>query len=102
MMLKNSPAEACETEAETELLTIQPTAMAGVFALIDYMDDIRIQAIVLPEDPENFYSEETFLPEHLTDDAILDKTNGKPIELPYYFWIMRNVREALQTLAGQS
>jgi hypothetical protein len=38
----------------------------------------------------------------LTDETILDKFNGEPIRLPYDFWIMRNVREALQTLAMQS
>jgi hypothetical protein len=34
--------------------------------------------------------------------TIIDKDNGKPIELPYYFWIMRNIKAALQALAKQS
>jgi hypothetical protein len=49
---------------------------------------------------EDFWNDRRLL--DLSDDTILDQLNGNPIELPYNFWIMRNVREALQPLAEQS
>ena len=33
------------------------------------------------------------------DHKILDRLSGKPIELPFTVWIMRNARLALSTLA---
>jgi hypothetical protein len=112
MRLESTPEEEAAYDAETEardalnphqmaLTEIQPTTMAGVLALLAYLDDFRTQAIELPEDPRGYHSEESFLSE-LTDETILDKFNGKLVVLPYDFWIMRNVREALQSLAKQS
>jgi hypothetical protein len=109
---ENTPEEEAAYDAETEarhtlnahqmaLTEIQPTTMAGVLALLTYLDDFRVQSIELPEDPTGYHSEESFLSE-LIDETILDKFNGRPIRLPYDFWIMRNVREALQSLAKQS
>ena len=30
---------------------------------------------------------------------LFDKNNGKPLELPFTYWVMSNAREALQALA---
>jgi hypothetical protein len=97
-----SAAHDVLAEAEIALIAIQPTTMAGVIALLDYIDDFHTQAIVLPEDPKNYHSEVSFLSDGLQDDRLINRFNGEPIELPFNFWIMNNVREALQTLTMQS
>ena len=43
----------------------------------------------------------SFLSE-LEDETMLNKFDGEPITLPYGFWIMRNIRAALQSLTTQS
>jgi hypothetical protein len=75
--------------------------MTGVIALLTYMADFHIQAFELPEDPTDWHSEERELGT-LTDDMIIDKFNGAPIELPLNFWIMRSVRAALSSLSSQA
>jgi hypothetical protein len=89
-------------DAELGLTKIQPTTMAGVLALLAYMDDFHVQTFELPEDPGDWHSGDQELTEYLEDDAILDKFDGEPVKLPYNVWIMRNVRAALQSLATQS
>ena len=89
-------------DAELGPTKIQPTTMAGVLALLAYMDDFHTQAFQLPEDPKNWHSGDEELTEWLEDDAILNKFDGEPIKLPYNVWIMRNIRAALQSLATQS
>jgi hypothetical protein len=74
--------------------------MTGVIALMTYTDDFHIQAFKLPEDPPDWHSEELELGT-LTDDTIIDKFDGAPIELPLNFWIMHSVRAALQTVMTQ-
>jgi hypothetical protein len=88
-------------QAKTDLGTTQPSTMAGVIALLTYMDDFHVQAFELPEDPTQWHSEQQELGT-LVDESILDKFNGRPIELSLNFWVMRNVRAALQMLAKQS
>jgi hypothetical protein len=94
---------ACDllSAAEEELARTQPTTMAGVRALLAYVDDFHTQAFALSEDPKNWHSTHEFLPT-LVDDEILDRLSGEPIELPFTFWIVRNARMALQSLAVRS
>jgi hypothetical protein len=86
------------SDAAFDLTEIQPTTLAGVLALLAYVDDFHVQALVLPEEPEEWHSHHKELG-WLDSDTIRDRFNGKPIELPYNFWIMRNVRAALQVMA---
>jgi hypothetical protein len=81
--------------AEGELANTEPTTMAGILALLAYVDDFHCQAIVHPDEPKHWHSGEENLGK-LIDEDIIDKFSGEPIELPFMFWVMRNVREALQ------
>jgi hypothetical protein len=97
----NSIAIAANIAAEVALANIQPTTMAGVLALLAHVDDFDCQGLALPEDPRQCHSLHEFLPT-MTDDEILDRFSGEPIELPFTFWILRNARIALQALAVRS
>jgi hypothetical protein len=86
---------------EEELALTVPTTMAGVLALLAYLHDFDTQALALPENPDHWHSDHEAI-QPRADDGILDRYSGEPIELPFMFWIMRNVRTALQTLAVQA
>jgi hypothetical protein len=88
-------------DAECDLGNTLPTTLAGIIALLAYAEEYHVQAIELPEDPIQWHSHHDFFGT-LVDDEVRDRFNGEPIKLPLTFWIMRNVREALQTLAVQS
>jgi hypothetical protein len=90
--------------AEVTLANTVPTTTAGAIALLAYVNDFYAQNIVLPEDPE-WYSDQkiSFGTLTLVDEKFLNKASGEPLELPFSFWIMHNVRIALQNgLAVQS
>jgi hypothetical protein len=89
------------SDAEDGLANTEPTTMAGVLALLAYVEDFHCQAVVHPDDPKNWHSEGVDLGK-LIDEDVIDKFSGEPIELPFTFWVMRNVREALQGMAVQS
>jgi hypothetical protein len=57
---------------------------------------------VHPEDPSNWHSGQDGDLGELIDEDIIDRFSGKPVELPFMFWVMRNVQEALQTLTVKS
>ncbi len=87
------------TDAEDELVDTRPTTIAGVLALLAYVDDFHCQAFAHPEDPTQWCSDESCFRDTRVDHKILDRLSGKPIELPFTVWIMRNARLALSTLA---
>jgi hypothetical protein len=105
---EHQAADAAETiasdaldDAEDGLLLTEPTTMAGVLALLAYVDDVFTQKIVHPTDPSNWHSSHTTWG-HRTDDDIVDLFDGEPIKLPFTFWIMRNIRTALEAMSVQS
>jgi hypothetical protein len=96
-------AYEASNKAQVALTKIRPTTMAGVIALLAYIDDYHTGGFGHPEDPENYRCHHEDLgTEEILDDTVVDKTNKTPLELPYNFWLMRNVREALQNLPNQS
>jgi hypothetical protein len=88
--------------AEEELANTEPTTMAGILALLGYVNDFHCQVFVHPEDPSNWHSGQDGDLGELIDEDIIDRFSGKPVELPFMFWVMRNVQEALQTLTVKS
>jgi hypothetical protein len=85
-------------EAEHALFNTQPTTLAGVVALLAYADGLHIGAVALPEDPSNWNIDAESLGVW-SDEQIVDSFDGKRIELPFAFWIMRNVRASIERLA---
>jgi hypothetical protein len=88
-------------EAEFELATTVPVTMAGVMALLRHVESHHHQEIVLPEDPNQWYSQAQFFGS-FEDEEIRERFNGEPVEFELTFWIMRNVKEALETIEVQS
>jgi hypothetical protein len=88
---------------ELEMVGAPPTTLAGVLALLAHVDDLFAQRIVLPSDPKNWHSMYESLGNYFHDDVV-SPFNGAPVSLPFYFWIMRNVRAVLETseLPGRS
>jgi hypothetical protein len=86
--------------ATDDLSEIVPTTMGGAIALLRYLEEYQEQVIELPEEPQDWHSgdegglfEETY--EH---PSLRDKFNGEPLQLPFVYWVMQNVREGLQSL----
>ena len=84
------------------LLEVVPTTMGGVMALLRYLEEFQEQAIELPEDPRGWHSgdHDALLTETYEHPNLVDKFNGEPLELPFTYWVMQNVRTALQSLAA--
>jgi hypothetical protein len=97
-------AREIESETERELAAVVPTTMAGVIALLRYCEEHEEQRVVLPEDPKNWHSGDpdcaSLLRATFEHETLLDKGNGEPLAPPMAYWIMQNVREALQSLAA--
>jgi hypothetical protein len=106
--LKAALAAASEAEGSTEqeLAGVVPTTMAGVIALLRYCEEFEEQALALPEDPKNWHSGDpdcaSLLNVRLEHATLLDKGSGEPLAPPIAYWIMRNVREALQSVGAIS
>jgi hypothetical protein len=84
-------------EAAMQLIEVQPTTMAGVMALIDYVDDFNQGKFRFNDEwcsaPYNW-------PDGLVDD---DRYSDDPDDdCGMAFAVLLNVRDALQTLAVQS
>ena len=91
-------------QAEWELSEVVPTSMAGVIAMLRYLEDWQEQAICLPEDPANWHSggqsnDETASIWTYEADDRFDKFSGKPLKLPFTYWVMKNIRQALESLS---
>jgi hypothetical protein len=85
--------------ATLELSEVVPTTMAGVVALLRYLEEFQEQAIELPEAPRQWHSgdHDALLAETYEHPNLVDKFNGEPLELPFVYWVMQNVRTALQS-----
>jgi hypothetical protein len=77
-----------------DITAIVPTTIAGVVALLGYIDAFNRGEIVAG-------SEHHLWPSELMDDDILT-VKGYALEMPWPFWIMRNVQAALQRISAQS
>ena len=95
-------ADEVYQEATLELSEVVPTTMAGVVALLRYLEEFQEQAIELPEDPRGWHSgdHDALLTETYEHPNLVDKFNGEPLELPFVYWVMLNVRTALQSLTA--
>jgi hypothetical protein len=94
MAAEDSASDLFDDATET-LAKTQPTTVSGVLALLAYMEEFHLGEIYLPEDRRwsssgaclSFYGD-------------VEDVNGEP--LPFLFYIMRNVRAALQSMAVRS
>jgi hypothetical protein len=96
------PFSDAHTDRENELVATTPTSMAGVLALVAYIDDLYACKVALPEEPTQWYTNPGMFSEGWELDEVVWPHNGKPLNMPMIFWIMRNVREALENLSVQS
>jgi hypothetical protein len=85
-----------EASAAVELTNIAPTTMAGVLALIDYVDSFDRGELEICAD---WCSHWELWPCNIFAEELLDR-RGKPINLPFHGWIMRNIEIALRDLTG--
>ena len=96
-------ASEIEHEARAELSSAVPATMVGVIGLLQYLGEFQEQAIELPEDPRHWHSEtpdgDSVMRTTYEAPDLFDKFNGRPLELPFAYWVMRNVREALESLS---
>jgi hypothetical protein len=90
-----------EHDAIFALSKVVPTTMGGVIALLRYLEEFAEQAIELPEEPEQWCSGyQNGLFENIYEHAtLLDKFSGQPLEVPFTYCVMQNVRVALESLA---
>jgi len=88
-------ARAEENFAQELLAGSVPSTPAGAVALLAYVDDLCTQKIVLAEDPTQWYSQHQILDDFLRDDVV-DAFSGHVMSLPFFFWVMRNVRATLE------
>jgi len=72
-----------ERDAAIDLAYVAPTTRAGVTALLEYV----------LEDDRDYPAHEDW-PTEITDPDVLDYT-GDPAVMPFHFWLLRNVRDAL-------
>jgi hypothetical protein len=98
---RSDRASDSKSDAEEKLARTKPTTIAGIPALLAYVDDFHCGVFVHPDDPTQWYSGEDGFGT-LTDEDIIDRFSGEPAELPFEFWIIRNVRTALQEMAVRS
>lgn len=88
-----------EQEAAAELAGIVPATMAGVHALLDYIDAFNRGGLALPNDSPTQISSHLTWPEDLEEESVTDAC-GRPLNQPWPFWIMRNVSIALRQITG--
>jgi hypothetical protein len=83
-------------ELTSEALTdVRPTTMAGVIALLDYIDGFnRGEA---RGSSAYSYSEYYHWPDDLGDES-LTNGRGNPLVMPFPYWVMRNVLAGLRSL----
>jgi hypothetical protein len=80
-------------KAAIELTNVRPATIAGVVTLLEYVDHFNRGCI--RHTRRNYYSEHVFWPEDLVD-------NDDTREMPFAYWLLENVREALAEIGRQS
>lgn len=81
-----SIAGHAEHEAAVDLTWITPTTRAGLAALLSYVLET-----------ERDYPSHSDWPTELTAPDVLDY-GGSPAVMPFHFWLLRNVRDALEQI----
>lgn len=100
-------ADAAEDDATLKLSEIVPTTFAGIFALMEYVYELHVGKVALPEEPNQWFvawREESRLESSaykFEDGELVDPFNGEPLNLPLMFWVMWNVQSALRILVPQ-
>lgn len=82
-----------------DLTCIEPTTIAGVIALLAYVDHFNRGGITT-QNRGSVYSYQDAWPETLQSDDVLSR-RGKPLGLPFECWIMRNAKEALEAISAR-
>jgi hypothetical protein len=96
---RSSAAMGANYNAAIQLVEITPTTLAGVVALIDYVDDFAAGKFKL-HGMESSMSE--WPGGNLVDEEIYDVAGAEPGELGFAFAVLLNVRNALSAMAAQS
>lgn len=82
-------------DASMALTDTAPSTYSGIFALIDYYEEFSRGGVRVSE---RNYSTEDLFPDQLFEDDVTDH-RGRVVEgLPFAFWVMRNVRFALDRI----
>jgi hypothetical protein len=89
-----------EDDAVVALTNVRPTTIGGIVALLAYVDEFNRGGMTVPSEP-SYYSEHELWPDNITDDDSLT-LRGEPLEMPFPYWVMRNVQAALTALAVRS
>jgi hypothetical protein len=87
---------AVTRDAAADLAQVRPTTVTGCLALLRYMHDFHVGAVELPDDPTKWHSDWENLPK-IEAAGLFSKFDGRPLELPFAFHIMRNVHTQLQS-----
>lgn len=100
----NADGYNAELKAAIALAQVRPTTLAGVVALLAYVDEYNRGHMNIPgQDPFNYASTVILWPEELTAEEVtgqdIPTMNARPLKMPFPFWIMRNVQAALQNIA---
>lgn len=80
--------------AAIEMTNVCPTTIAGALALLTYIDDFNRGVV---HNDSGHYE----WPDELSgEDEGLTCRNGRALEMPWPFWVMRNIQAALRSLAA--
>jgi hypothetical protein len=94
---EDDAAREVERAAQLALIQIRPTTLAGILALLSYVDDFSIGALVSPAGTGCRSDADYLWPPNL-DDARINHDDDAAEPLSFHFWLMRNIREALATV----
>jgi hypothetical protein len=86
--------------ASCALVEVLPTTLRGVLALLNHVDSFNHGEFALNE---HWSSNHESWPDNLFDKDVRDARGnllGHPDGLPFGFWLLRNVRDALARLSG--
>jgi hypothetical protein len=83
--------------AQCELANVVPTTIAAASALLAHVEDMHASEIELPLDPRRRHftlDDHVGWDRNFTDEEMVSWLNGKPLELPLTFRLIRNVLQA--------
>ena len=83
-----------------ELLSIQPTTMPGVLALLGYIDEFNLGRAGPGTDRDHSDAEQW--PDHTYQDETVRLPNGGALSMRWPYWILRNVHLSLSALASNT
>jgi hypothetical protein len=98
----SNAADEIFDEASLDLADVFPTTLQGVLALLDYVDSFNRGDLTVTDEwhtaKNQWRSNPEMWPDCYVDDEITDNM-GHALELPFAFWLLRNVRDVLAALA---